>query len=178
MDVAVVDCHKSYRLQKAIVISLLYFQTAWEPTDKWLLFVAAGTLWRVDILPLTLGCSQLSDGSSIGLIWPSAPAGSALVSMKQRFCCGGEGWGYSGCLPVFLSRDESWCYEQHSKSIHLAVEEANADLWVCSIHGNCGRESVLLPTCSKQQSRWFSVETEDTSRIVQRSVWGLVLVFF
>lgn len=34
MDVAVVDCHKSYRLQKAIVISLLYFQTAWEPTDK------------------------------------------------------------------------------------------------------------------------------------------------
>lgn len=61
MDIAAIGCHKSYRLQKAMIISLFYFQVAWEPPDK------PPLPFVVDILH-----SQDWDFSSFGLIFCSS----------------------------------------------------------------------------------------------------------
>lgn len=48
MDITAIGCHKFYRLQKAMMISLLYFQVAWEPTDEPLLSFVVAILYSQD----------------------------------------------------------------------------------------------------------------------------------
>lgn len=99
--------------------------------------------------------SALRGGSSsFGLIWSSTPATSALMSMKQCFCCSREGWGYLGCLSSLSFQRQELILASTSNTVIPYIwkwkKQTHTSVLHC-VHGNgfCGGESVLLLTCSK-----------------------------